>query len=749
MERDLELHSEKGFSFLTAVAFCLNYIIGCGFLTLPWAFVEVGIIPSLILLIMMGLFAISSSIYTLEAMARANTIHQYLIPLRKQLGLQGMHIYGAYVDETKYQRYDDVGSEIALSNLHSRFKNVEQGQEAKEIERTPIQEATYGSSSSTIISRENMDNSELSVPLPENVLINRFISDLEVRHCMSNDPVSESTPLIPGGASDINALGHSIFTSGTVSERSPVARSEFASISTKEMEPSLYYNRILLQQQRQYEKYINSDGATGNVEGGVIPGINSNEEHTDHVHMTTPPLHRVGKKSYEVAELCQLFLGKWGKVTYTILVGLYLYGTLTAYATVFAKSLSERIHIFDHSMDTSVSAPPSTSLAAGVDYYVYLIIFTSIVAPLSCMELKEQVIVQVILSLCRVLMLVLMIGTIWISTYYCASVERQCGVFGDYVYHPSSANSILYDMDLSKVYELLPLLGYAFIMHHSIPALSHPVDRDIVNALPASLNTYSLHHVFVAAMAICTLSYGLVGVVVGLYFRDAVSTTANLNWLHYGEANGSVLRMISCYIVLFPALDVASAFPLNAITLGNSLCSYFTQGSKNQNRGSSVGYLYDSDESAEVNDDEDNATAPQVSSEQVEPKVNIIIYRLIAVLPAVLVAATGYDLTVITQFTGVCGFYIAYVIPALLSLYSERKLIRRYGIINTNTICTFGVEELRSSSQLQTSGFVCGALYNCLHMYGYVINAAVMKYFTVISGCLLSVYVTYSLISSL
>ena len=38
-----EESSKEGFSFWVAVAFTVNYIMGTGFLTLPWAFSEAGI----------------------------------------------------------------------------------------------------------------------------------------------------------------------------------------------------------------------------------------------------------------------------------------------------------------------------------------------------------------------------------------------------------------------------------------------------------------------------------------------------------------------------------------------------------------------------------------------------------------------------------------------------------------------------------------------------------------------------------
>ena len=717
----------------------------------------------------------------------------------------------------------------------------------------PNYEATYGSNSTTIIpvtgsgsvsgsssrasgttrnANRSSSSSSSTTNKSDDALINTYLSRL-VDSGDSGDSNSS------GHSGSVSSVGNTNGINGSVvnDEKTPLlprntelevemTREQGFNLSLNlhlnlEEDPVSYYRRILMAQKIQYDKYSNSNGSSGST--SLSSGVSISNKPEDTMESGTkdagpvsgpgsglgsPPLHRVGPISYEVTELCQLFLGKWGKVTYTVLVGLYLYGTLTAYATVFAKSLSQRIHIFDTpvvvgmdmDMDTTTSGTTDTGTTSNIDYYVYLLIFTAIVAPLSCMELKEQVNVQVILSLCRVLMLVVMIGTLCISTYYCDSTgpesgSEQCTIFDDYEYNPNPTYSILYDMNLSKIYELLPLLGYAFIMHHSIPALSNPVSSEIINAGPHSKGTYRLHHIFVAAMAICTLSYGLVGVVVGLYFRDAISTTANLNWLTYGKNRGALFHLISYYIVLFPALDVASAFPLNAITLGNSLCSYFTQNSGNNNRGTSHGYKSDTsggNSGSDDNDDEDNATAPhpQVkkqdgvdittsTSTTTDPNANTgtntafytIVFRLIAVLPAVLIAATGYDLTIITQFTGICGFYIAYVIPALLSIYSERKLVRRYGISHTHTVCTFGVESMEfvgsggsggteaHSLESQESWLVglwlrlfnsCLQIYEvCLYSYGYCINTLFMKYFTIIAGCILSVYVTYELICSL
>jgi hypothetical protein len=46
------------FSFPVAVAFCVNYNMGTGFLCLPWAFYEAGIMLSSIILLLIGLMSV-------------------------------------------------------------------------------------------------------------------------------------------------------------------------------------------------------------------------------------------------------------------------------------------------------------------------------------------------------------------------------------------------------------------------------------------------------------------------------------------------------------------------------------------------------------------------------------------------------------------------------------------------------------------------------------------------------------------
>jgi amino acid permease len=80
----------------------------------------------------------------------------------------------------------------------------------------------------------------------------------------------------------------------------------------------------------------------------------------------------VRKERFDIPELCEKFLGLNGKRLYALAIFLYMYGTLCAYATVFANSLN-------------------TLIGSELAYISFLFLFGFIVVPMSLMELEEQV----------------------------------------------------------------------------------------------------------------------------------------------------------------------------------------------------------------------------------------------------------------------------------------------------------------------------------------------------------------------
>jgi Transmembrane amino acid transporter protein len=92
--------SKQTFSFWVTVCFTLNYIIGTGFLTLPWAFQQTGYLLGLFCLGAVTLLATVTIIFTLETMARADEL------------TRRMKYFAQSYDASLGRNYQSVGFEL-------------------------------------------------------------------------------------------------------------------------------------------------------------------------------------------------------------------------------------------------------------------------------------------------------------------------------------------------------------------------------------------------------------------------------------------------------------------------------------------------------------------------------------------------------------------------------------------------------------------------------------------------------------
>tara|TARA_B110000305_G_scaffold223273_1_gene267663 strand:+ start:415 stop:819 length:405 start_codon:yes stop_codon:yes gene_type:complete len=131
------------------------------------------------------------------------------------------------------------------------------------------------------------------------------------------------------------------------------------------------------------------------------------------------------------------------------------------------------------------------------------------------------------------------------------------------------------------------------------------------------------------------------GTIVAYYFGDEINQSANLNWVGYHAGTGHRsatdgvwegkawwVNLIAFYVIVFPATDVISAFPLNGITLGNNLMSQVYP-SKSRGRG----------------EDRDRE----------EDKKTVTLFRLMGCIPPIIGACFVRDLGKITDYTGITG----------------------------------------------------------------------------------------------
>jgi hypothetical protein len=403
-------------------------------------------------------------------------------------------------------------------------------------------------------------------------------------------------------------------------------------------------------------------------------------------------------------------MGDRARTAYVSVLSGYMYGALWAYGTVFASSFAANVPVafFNGGAVCAVVEHGVVNSACLGTFYTWLGVFALLAVPMACLELTEQIVVQVVMFAARVLVVLLMTGTVMNGWATC---PKGSTVFAGLPSSNTSSTDAISGGGLppSNMFELtglaglLPVATYAFIFHHSVPVLAHPVA--VKSSLPS---------LFASAFAVCCIAYGALGLIVSMGFGDAINQQCNLNWKDYvgcvaAPASGSVTPSsatvaavaIRFVVLIFPALDVLSAYPLNAITLGNNLQAACFQGNKPstsaQETGSSSSPHHSSSTSSSAAAGGEEGAAPtgtpssllslclpaQGTSSPSSPALSPsalatrTFFRLLAAVPPILAGAastaSGIDLDQILRWTGLIGVAIAFLIPALLRAVSYAR----------------------------------------------------------------------------
>eukprot|EP00904_Undaria_pinnatifida_P001044 jgi/Undpi1/10940/HiC_scaffold_3.g01466.m1 len=141
-------------------------------------------------------------------------------------------------------------------------------------------------------------------------------------------------------------------------------------------------------------------------------------------------------------------------------------------------------------------------------------------------------------------------------------------------------------------------------------------------------------------------------------FGPGVDGSCNVNWVHYqpvGNGPAATLlatlgRFLAYFVVLFPAMDVTSVYPLNVMVVANNLMA------------------------AVYNDHVDNAE---------NDSVIVTTFRIGCAVPPLLWALLFKDFAAIVGYAGCLTVLIAFVFPAYLNLISQRMCNERFGVSKT------------------------------------------------------------------
>ncbi|CAH0518954.1 unnamed protein product [Peronospora belbahrii] len=313
----------------------------------------------------------------------------------------------------------------------------------------------------------------------------------------------------------------------------------------------------------------------------------------------------------EVTQLCDRFLGPLGSTMYQIsLLGL-MYGGLVGYSQVFVNTFLTQL---DHIGDWQLSSVHAA------------IVFTFIVLPLSCSDLTEQIYVQLAMSIVRFAALLIMIISATYAIYgdpYDGGKELKNSSESPYI-----SNYSLVDMSGFGV--MFSTSVFSQLFQHSVPGLLAPL---------GAKNQEHAKTIFGSTLLTTMIFYIALGSVCSLYFGSKLTTSVNLNWADFtwGINESTTLvplwaKFLSKIVVIFPALDTLSVFPLISVTLGDNMA---------------------------------------------------------AVVPK----RWTRDLSVTLQISGLLGIYVAFFAPALLQLQARREVLKSnvYSSTFSGTAYVYGV----------------------------------------------------------
>ena len=316
----------------------------------------------------------------------------------------------------------------------------------------------------------------------------------------------------------------------------------------------------------------------------------------------------ISSRSFEVTELCSLFGGAKLHFIYTVLLLLYLLSTSWVYAFVFAESLATEVPAFGFPTCAADDACPL--------YKTYTLVFALIATPLSLLDPGEQAFFQVFMSLLRLVIAVAMTST---ALYEAANPGS--------LFLPTDADEAPSLGRYGGIVALLPAAIFALNINGSVPLVAK------------SMRTKD--HVDVAVWSglwIACAFYVAIGASVATAFGSTVPASSNVAWENFRPDTGPLQRALALLIVLFPAADVLSVFPLNTMVIANNL----------------IAVIY--------GDLADKAQHDPVISRM---------FRLAVALPPIGAAAILADFTTIIDYTGIICIAISCVAPPLLSVLGK------------------------------------------------------------------------------
>eukprot|EP01128_Nolandella_sp_AFSM9_P004971 TRINITY_DN2349_c0_g2_i1.p1 TRINITY_DN2349_c0_g2~~TRINITY_DN2349_c0_g2_i1.p1 ORF type:complete len:495 (+),score=56.13 TRINITY_DN2349_c0_g2_i1:108-1487(+) len=380
-------------------------------------------------------------------------------------------------------------------------------------------------------------------------------------------------------------------------------------------------------------------------------GVNALQEEGELRSPDLPPNNVITTRKWDLSSIGYTFGGMKAKVAVQICIVCFSVGVLWAYAAVFASSVASLFFQFALGSECNVySADISTG--CNIAYYCSLVLYACFVVPLACMDVGEQIGVQVFMTLYRFSAFAVMLVTLLVAIIHGSNPNVPYAP-GQVSPHPGDHLAYTTLVEWSGFAGIFSTSAIALNFHYTLPDLVTPL-RDKSKALIVTT----------AALCVSCAIYIVLGALGAIFFGPNTQSLSTLNWSTYTgvdggwggpiEARAPWSVAIQVWVMLFPIFDMLSIFPLVAVVLGNNLLTF----------------------------------APQSLLSKFGTNKVRVLFRLISSIPPILMATVVRKINIIFSVTGLFAFGLEFFIPAASHYFSKRFIITRWGELTDRTMYT-------------------------------------------------------------
>lgn len=288
----------------------------------------------------------------------------------------------------------------------------------------------------------------------------------------------------------------------------------------------------------------------------VLTKMFQNFKHEDLMlspHLTPAITSRI----INISDMVKLAFNEKTGMVYMFCLFLFQMGILVAYSAIFASSFASNVPL--GSLGTCDIYETSSFLnSCRVKYWVFLTIFSCITLYMTVGGIQEQKIVQQIMSVLRFVVMFAIIFT-------CAAcIATNTNLENDDYNDAKFPEAI----DGRSIGHAIPILLFASCYHTQVPCISQSVK---------SKEKY-LKKIHFFTVLTCFSFYTCLGLITSTAIKD-VPSMVSMSYRSYSAGHSEDDRpiwtyMIEYIIVISPALDVMSTFPVVALTISGSILTW-------------------------------------------------------------------------------------------------------------------------------------------------------------------------------